>query len=84
MVSFRVLRFDFILDKKESRKVVCVALTYGTFYPTFEPMLPSVQLSFSSYQFLALKLTQERAKERGPEEFNEHVVNIMFYLKQMS
>ena len=47
-------------------------------------MLPSVQLSFSSYQFLALKLTQERAKERGPEEFNEHVVNIMFYLKQMS
>ena len=55
-----------------------VALTYGTFYSTFEPMLPSVQLSSSSYQFLALRLTQDRAKERGPEEFNERVLIIQF------
>ena len=39
-------------------------------------MLPSVQLSSSSYQFLALRLTQDGAKERGPEEFNERVLII--------
>ena len=83
LVSFRVLGFNSIFYIDQSRKVECVALTYGTFYPTFELMLPSVQLSSSSYQFLALRLAQE-AKERGPEEFNEHVVNVMLYLKQMS
>ena len=41
-------------------------------------MLPSVQLSSSSYQILALRLTQHRAKERGPEEFNERVLIIQF------
>ena len=61
-----------------------VALTLGTFYSIFEPMLPSVQLSSSSYQFLALRLIQERTKERGPEEINESVVKIISYLKQMS
>ena len=37
-----------------------------------------MQLSSSSYQFLALRLTQDGAKERGPEEFNEYGLIIQF------